>query len=126
MVAFISLLLTRAVKTKDGIDTAIILLLLGMMVAMLLGPAYLYLTTLGFGISDVVIWEIAVFMTLGMMPAAGLTAAKLVLLRRARQDRAGAALGPGEPHVGASGGVHLPPRPQRVPDGLDVQPCRRA
>jgi len=74
------LLLTRAVKTKDGINTAIILLLLSMMVAMLLGPAYLYLTTLGFGISDVVIWEIAVFMTLGMMPAAGLTAAKLVLL----------------------------------------------
>ncbi|MGH9918355.1 MAG: hypothetical protein ACRD6W_05745 [Nitrososphaerales archaeon] len=80
MVAFISFLLTRAVKTKNGIDTAIILLFLGMMVAMLLGPAYLYLTTLGFGISDVVIWEIAVFMTLGMMPAAGLTAAKLVLL----------------------------------------------
>ncbi|MDA4115116.1 MAG: hypothetical protein OK442_01005 [Thaumarchaeota archaeon] len=80
MVAFISFLLTRAVKTKNGIDTAIIILFLGMMVAMLLGPAYLYLTTLGFGISDVVIWEIAVFMTLGMMPAAGLTAAKLVLL----------------------------------------------
>ncbi|MDA4132229.1 MAG: hypothetical protein OK454_03775, partial [Thaumarchaeota archaeon] len=80
MVAFISFLLTRAVKTKDGIDTSIILLFLGMMVGMLLGPAYLYLTTLGFGISDVVIWEIAVFMTLGMMPAAGLTAAKFVLM----------------------------------------------
>jgi len=88
MVAFISLLLTRAVKTKDGIDTAIILLLLGMMVAMLLGPAYLSLTTLGFGISDVVILEIAVCMTLGMMPAAGLTAAKLVLL--SEPDRLGA------------------------------------
>ena len=80
MVSFISLLLTRAVKAKDGIDTSIILLFLAMMVAMLLGPAYLYLTTLGFGISDVVIWEIAVFMTLGMMPAAGLTAAKFVLM----------------------------------------------
>jgi len=80
MVAFITLLLTRAVKARDGIDASIVLLFLGMMVAMLLGPAYLYLTTLGFGISDVVIWEIAVFMTLGMMPAAGLTAAKLVLL----------------------------------------------
>jgi len=80
MVAFISLLLTRAVKAKDGIDASIILLFLGMMVGMLLGPAYLYLTTLGFGISDVVIWEIAVFMTLGMMPAAGLTAAKFVLM----------------------------------------------
>ena len=80
MVAFISLLLTRAVKTRDGIDASIILLFLGMMVGMLLGPAYLYLTTLGFGISDVVIWEIAVFMTLGMMPAAGLTAAKFVLM----------------------------------------------
>jgi len=80
MVAFISLLLTRAVRAKDGIDASIILLFLGMMVGMLLGPAYLYLTTLGFGISDVVIWEIAVFMTLGMMPAAGLTAAKFVLM----------------------------------------------
>jgi len=89
MVVIISVLLTRAVKTKDGINTAIILLLLGMMVAMLLGPAYLYLTTLGFGISDVVIWEIAVFMTLGMMPAAGLTAAKLVLL--SEPDRRGSA-----------------------------------
>lgn len=87
MVAFISLLLTRAVKAKDGIDTAIIIILLGMMVAMLLGPAYLYLTTLGFGISDVVIWEIAVFMTVGMMPAAGLTAAKLVI--QAEPDRRG-------------------------------------
>jgi hypothetical protein len=80
MVAFISLLLTRAVKARDGIDVSIILLFLGMMVGMLLGPAYLYLTTLGFGISDVVIWEIAVFMTVGMMPAAGLTAAKFVLM----------------------------------------------
>jgi hypothetical protein len=79
MVAFISVLLTRAVKVKDGIDVTIILVLLGMMSAMLLGPAYLYLTTLSFGISDVVIWEIAVFMTLGMMPTLGLTAAKFVL-----------------------------------------------
>ena len=87
MVAFISLLLIRAVKAKDGIDASIILLFLGMMVGMLLGPAYLYLTTLGFGISDVVIWEIAVFMTLGMMPAAGLTAAKFVLM--SEPDRRG-------------------------------------
>ena len=82
-----------------------------MMVAMLLGPAYLYLTTLGFGISDVVIWEIAVFMTLGMMPAAGLTAAKLVLL--SEPDRLGAApLSALVSHTsGLTGGVHLPARP---------------
>ncbi len=76
MVLFISLVLTRAVKVRTGIDAAIVMILLGMMVAMLIGPAYLYLTTLGFGISDVVIWEIAVFMSGGMMPIAGLVAAQ--------------------------------------------------
>ena len=39
-----------------------------MMVAMLIGPAYLYLATLNFTIGDVAIWEIAVFMSVGMMP----------------------------------------------------------
>jgi hypothetical protein len=76
MVLFISWVLTRTVKAKNGIDAVIDLLLLGTMVAMLVGPAYLYLTTLGFGISDVVIWEIAVFMSGGMMPIFGLTAAQ--------------------------------------------------
>ncbi len=76
MVLFISLVLTRGVKARTGIDAAIVMVLLGMMVAMLVGPAYLYLTTLGFGISDVVIWEIAVFMSGGMMPIAGLVAAQ--------------------------------------------------
>ena len=78
MVAFISWVLTRAVKAKSGLDVVIVLLLLGTMVAMLAGPAYLYLTTLGFGISDVVIWEIAVFMSGGMMPVFGLTAAEFI------------------------------------------------
>jgi hypothetical protein len=78
MVTFISWVLTRAIKAKTGIDAAIVTILLGMMVAMLAGPAYLYLTTLGFGISDVVIWEIAVFMSVGMMPIAGLTAAQFI------------------------------------------------
>lgn len=78
MVAFISWVLNLAVKAKSGIDAVIVLLLLFMMVAMLLGPAYLYLTTLSFGISDVVIWEIAVFMSGGMMPIFGLTAAQVM------------------------------------------------
>ncbi len=78
MVAFISWVLTRTVKAKTGIDVAIVLMLLGTMVAMLAGPAYLYLTTLGFGISDVVIWEIAVFMSGGMIPIFGLTAARVI------------------------------------------------
>lgn len=72
MVAFISWVLTRGVKAKTGIDVAIVLLLLGTMVEMLVGPAYLYLTTLGFGVNSVVIWEIAVFMALGMVPIFGL------------------------------------------------------
>ncbi len=79
MVAFISWVLTKAVKAKTGIDASIMLILLGMMVAMLVGPAYLYLTALSFGISDVVIWEIAVFMAVGMMPIAGLYVAQVVI-----------------------------------------------
>ena len=68
MVAFISWLITRSVKARTGIDNLILLLLLAMMVAMLVGPAYLYLVTLNFTIGDVAIWEIAVFMSVGMMP----------------------------------------------------------
>ncbi len=68
MVAFISLLITRSAKARTGIDNVILLLLLAMMVAMLVGPAYLYLATLNFTIGDVAIWEIAVFMSVGMMP----------------------------------------------------------
>jgi hypothetical protein len=87
MVAFISWVLTKAVKAKTGIDASIMLILLGMMVAMLVGPAYLYLTTLSFGISDVVIWEIAVFMAVGMMPIAGLYVAQVVI--QTEPDRSG-------------------------------------
>ena len=76
MVAFISWVLTRAVRAESGIDVTINLLLLGMMVAMLVGPAYLYLATLSFGLGDVVIWEIAVFMMVGMMPIGVLLFAK--------------------------------------------------
>ena len=68
MVAFISWIITRSTKAKTGIDTTVLLLLLVMMVAMLVGPAYLYLTTLDFTLGDVAIWEIAVFMSVGMMP----------------------------------------------------------
>jgi len=76
MVAFISWVLTRAVRAESGIDVTIDLLLLGMMVAMLAGPAYLYLATLSFGLGDVAIWEIAVFMMVGMMPIGVLLFAK--------------------------------------------------
>ncbi|MGA2198833.1 MAG: hypothetical protein ABSG45_02735 [Nitrososphaerales archaeon] len=68
MVAFISFVIARSTKARTGIDTAVLLLLLAMMVAMLIGPAYLYLTTLGLTLGDVAIWEIAVFMSVGMMP----------------------------------------------------------
>ena len=68
MVAFISWLITKSAKARTGIDNVILLLLLAMMVAMLIGPAYLYLATLNFTIGDVAIWEIAVFMSVGMMP----------------------------------------------------------
>jgi len=74
MVAFISWVLTRAIKAETGIDTAIVVILLFMMVAMLLGPAILYLNTLNFTLDDVVVWEIAVFMSGGMMPIAALIA----------------------------------------------------
>ncbi len=43
MVAFISWVLTRAVRAKTGMDATVVLLLLLMMVAMLIGPGYLYL-----------------------------------------------------------------------------------
>jgi len=76
MVVFISWVLTRAVRARTGIDATIVLLLLGMMVAMLVGPAYLYLDTLSFGLGDVAIWEIAVFMMVGMMPIGVLLFAK--------------------------------------------------
>ena len=68
MVVFISWVITRSNRAQTGIDTTILLLLLVMMVAMLLGPAYLFLTTLDFTLGDVAIWEIAVFMSVGMMP----------------------------------------------------------
>lgn len=68
MVAFISWVISKSTKARTGIDNVVLLLLLAMMVAMLIGPAYLYLTTLGFTLGDVAIWEIAVFMSVGMMP----------------------------------------------------------
>jgi hypothetical protein len=76
MVTFISWVLTRSVKASSGIDVAVVLFLLFMMVAMLIGPAYVYLTTLNFTIGDVAIWEIAVFMSVGMMPIGVLLFAK--------------------------------------------------
>jgi hypothetical protein len=76
MVAFVSWVLTKSVKAKTGIDVTIVLVLLFMMVAMLIGPAYLYLTTLNFTIGDVAIWEIAVFMSVGMAPLGVLLFAK--------------------------------------------------
>lgn len=76
MILFLSWTLTRSVKARTGIDVAIVLFLLIMMVAMLLGPAYLYLSTLSLTIGDVAIWEIAVFMSVGMMPVGVLLFAK--------------------------------------------------
>ncbi|MDA4136008.1 MAG: hypothetical protein OK449_03260 [Thaumarchaeota archaeon] len=76
MVAFITWVLTKSVTAKTGIDVSIVLFLLAMMVAMLIGPAYLYLVTLDFTIGDVAIWEIAVFMSVGMMPIGILLFAK--------------------------------------------------
>lgn len=76
MILFLSWTLTRSVKARTGIDVAIVLLLLIMMVAMLLGPAYVYLATLNLTIGDVAIWEIAVFMSVGMMPIGVLLFAK--------------------------------------------------
>jgi hypothetical protein len=76
MVAFLSWILTRSVKARSGFDVAIVLFLLIMMVAMLIGPAYLYLATLNLTIGDVAIWEIAVFMSVGMMPIGVLLFAK--------------------------------------------------
>jgi len=77
MVVFISWVLTRAIKAKTGIDSAIVMILLFMMIAMLIGPGLLYLYTLSFTLDDVVVWEIAVFMSAGMMPIAALIATQL-------------------------------------------------
>jgi len=80
MVGFISWVLTRAVKAESGMDATVDLLLLGMMVAMLVGPGYLYLVTFSFSLGDVAIWEIAVFMMVGMMPIGVLLFAKYWML----------------------------------------------
>ncbi len=80
MVAFISAVITRSTKARTGIDTAVLLFLLIMMVAMLVGPAYLYFVTLGLTLGDVAIWEIAVFMSVGMMPIGVLLFAKYITL----------------------------------------------
>ena len=76
MILFLSWTITRSTKVRSGIDVAIVLLLLLMMVAMLLGPTYLYLVTLNLTLGDVAIWEIAVFMSVGMMPIGVLLFAK--------------------------------------------------
>lgn len=68
MVAFISWVITRTPRARTGIDVTVLLLLLVMMVAMLMGPVYLYLTPLDLTLGDIAIWEIAVFMSVGMMP----------------------------------------------------------
>ena len=80
MVAFISWVITRTARARTGIDTAVLLLLLIMMVAMLLGPAYLYFTTLDLTLGDVAIWEIAVFMSVGMMPIGVLLFAQYMMM----------------------------------------------
>lgn len=77
MIAFISWVINRSVRARTGIDAVIMIILLIMMVAMLVGPAYLYLTTLTLTLGDVVIWEIAVFMSVGMMPIGVLLFARL-------------------------------------------------
>jgi hypothetical protein len=76
MVGIQSLLLARAARVRTGIDALVVVLLMVMMIAMLLGPAYLYLTTLVFTLADLVWWEIAVFSGGGMMPVPILIAAK--------------------------------------------------
>lgn len=71
MILFLSWVIARSVKSvmsRNGFDVTIDLFLLAMMVAMVIGPAYLFLTTSGLTLGDVVIWEIAVFMSVGMMP----------------------------------------------------------
>ncbi|MDG6926031.1 MAG: hypothetical protein JRN09_05715 [Nitrososphaerota archaeon] len=76
MIVFLSWTLTRSVKARTGIDVTIVLFLLITMVAMLVGPVYLYLSMLSLTIGDVAIWEIAVFMSAGMMPIGVLLFAK--------------------------------------------------
>jgi len=76
MVAFISWVVRRSVSAETGIDIVVDLILLVMMVGMLVGPAYLFFVTANFGVGDVAIWEIAVFMMVGMMPIGVLLFAK--------------------------------------------------
>lgn len=71
MTAFLSWVLTRAVRARTRIDATVTFLLLVVMVAMLLGPVYLYLTTFGLIIGDVAIW------------AFNLASGSIVLTRRA-------------------------------------------
>jgi hypothetical protein len=79
MVLFLSLLITRSVRARTGINAVIVILLLGMMIGMLIGPAYIYLVTLTLTLGDIVVWEIAVFSSVGMMPIAILVAAQFVM-----------------------------------------------
>jgi hypothetical protein len=80
MVAFISWVITRSTKARTGTDTTVLLLLLIMMVTMLVGPAYLYFTTLNLTLGDIAIWEIAVFMSVGMMPIGVLLFAQYMMM----------------------------------------------
>ncbi len=77
MILFLSWVIARSVRSRTGFDVVIDLFLLIMMVAMVIGPAYLFLTTMGLTLGDVVIWEIAVFMSVGMMPIGFILFAKL-------------------------------------------------
>jgi hypothetical protein len=79
MVLFLSLLATRSVRARTGINAVVVIVLLGMMIGMLIGPAYIYLVTLTLTLGDIVVWEIAVFSSVGMMPIAILVAAQFVM-----------------------------------------------
>jgi uncharacterized membrane protein len=79
MVLFLSVLVAQSVRARTGINAVVVILLLGMMIAMLIGPAYLYLATLTLTLGDIVVWEIAVFSAVGMMPIAILVAAQFVM-----------------------------------------------
>jgi hypothetical protein len=79
MVVFLSALAYKSVTVDTGIDSLVVILLLGMMIGMLIGPAYLYLTTLALTVGDIVVWEIAVFSAVGMMPIIALVSMKFVM-----------------------------------------------
>lgn len=79
MVLFLSALIAKSVRVRTGIDSVVVIVLLGMMIGMLIGPTYLYLTKLILTAADVGIWEIAVFSGAGMMPVIALVSVRYVM-----------------------------------------------